>query len=107
MAQEVIPTLLKLYAHINIFKDIAEKYGQKQIKLGRVVQKQLSRMTKQQCDIKYLLSCKQNSLIPLFARLKFPIKISFYLHNKIGREIVEDSSFFRVFFNCYWQSLSS
>ena len=71
----VILFLLKLYARINIFKHIEKKYGQNEVKLARVIQKQRSRITKIQCDIKYLLSCKQNSLIPLFARPNFLIKI--------------------------------
>ena len=61
--------ILKLNARINIFKYIEEKYGQKEIKLARVIQKQRSHITKIQCDIKYLLPCKQNSLIPLFTRV--------------------------------------
>ena len=85
----VILFLLKLYACLNIFKHIEEKYGQKEIKLARIIQKQRSCITKIQYDIKYLLSCKQNRLIPLFARLKFLIKISYYLCKKIGREILE------------------
>ena len=85
----VILFLLKLYAHLNIFKHIEEKYGQKEIKLARIIQKQRSRITKIQYNIKYLLLCKQNSLIPLFLRLKFLIKISYYLCKKIGQEILE------------------
>ena len=46
----VILFLLKIYARINIFSHIEEKYGQKEIKLARVVQKQRSRITKIECD---------------------------------------------------------
>ena len=81
--------ILKLNARINIFKYIEEKYGQKEIKLARVIQKQRSHITKIQCDIKYLFPCKQNSLIPLFTRPKFSIKISYYLRNKIEHQILE------------------
>ena len=72
----VILFLLKLYARVNIFKHIEEKYGQKEIKLARVIQKKRSRITKIQCDIKYLLSCKQNGLISLFARPKLSIRLA-------------------------------
>ena len=82
----VILFLLKLYASINIFRHIEEKYGQKEIKLARVIQKQRSRITKIECDIKYLLFCKRNNSTPLFARQKFSIRISYYLRNKIGRQ---------------------
>ena len=71
----VILFLLKLYASISIFKHIEMKYGQNEAKLARVMQKQRSRITKIQCDIKYSLSYKENSLIPLFARPNSLIKI--------------------------------
>ena len=71
----VILFSLKLYASISIFKHIEMKYGQNEVKLARVMQKQRSRITKIQCDIKYSLSYKQNSLIPLFARPNSLIKI--------------------------------
>ena len=80
--------LLKLYARINIFRHIEEKYGQKQIKLARVIQKQRSRITKIECDIKYLLFCRLNNLTPLFATPKFSIRISYYFCNKIGCQIL-------------------
>ena len=39
--------------------------------------------------MKYLLFCKRNNLTPLLARPKFSITISYYLRNKIGRQILE------------------
>ena len=58
-------------------------------KLTRVIQKQRSRITKMECNIKYLLFCKRNNLTLLFARPKFSIRISYYLRNKTGRQILE------------------
>ena len=80
---------LKLYTRINIFRHIEEKYGQKEIKLPRVIQKQRSGIAKIECDIKYLLFRKLNNLTPLFARPKFLIRISYYLRNKIGCQVLE------------------
>ena len=80
---------LKLYTGINIFRHIEQKYGQKEIKLPRVIQKQSSGIDKIECDIKYLLFRKRNNLTPLFARSKFLIRISYYLRNKIGRQVLE------------------
>ena len=74
----VILFLLKRYSRINIFRGIEEKYGQKEIKLSRVMQKQRSHITKIECDIKYLLFCKRKNLTSLFARPKFSIRISYY-----------------------------
>ena len=85
----VILFLLKLYARINVFRHIEEKYGQKEIKLARVIQKQRTRITKIECDMKYLLLSKRNNLTPFFARPKFSIRISYHLRNKIGRQILE------------------
>ena len=85
----VILSLLRLYARINIFRHIEEKYGQNEIKLARAIPKQLSGITKIEYDIKYLLFVKRNNLTPLFARPKFSIRISYYSRNKIGREILE------------------
>ena len=85
----VVLILLKLYARINIFRHTEEKYGQKEIKLARFIEKQRLCITKIECYIKYLLFCKRNNLTPLFARPKFSIRISYYLRNKIGRQILE------------------
>ena len=85
----VILFLYKLYAHINIFKHIEEKYGQSEIKLARIIQKQHTKITKIRYDINYLLHCKRNGLIPHFARPKFAVKINKYLRDKIGRQILD------------------
>ena len=42
----VILLLYKLYAHINIFKQIEEKYEQLEIKLTEIIQKQHTKITK-------------------------------------------------------------
>ena len=85
----IILFLYKLYPHINIFKYIKEKYGQSEIKLTRIIQKQHTKITKIKYDINYLLHCKRNGLIAHFARLKFAVKINKYLGDKIGREILD------------------
>ena len=41
------------------------------------------------CDIDFLLTCKTNNLIPLFARTKLAVKVSFQLCNKISRQIID------------------
>ena len=81
--------LLKLYVRINMFRHIQEKYGQKESNLARVIPKQRSHIMKIGCDVKYLLFCKRNRLTLLFGRAKFSIRISYYLRNKIGRQILE------------------
>ena len=82
----VILFLHKLYPHMNIFKHIREKYGQSEIKLTRIIQKQHAKITKIKYGTNYLLYCKRNGFIPLFARTKFAVKINKYLCDKIGRQ---------------------
>ena len=82
----VILFLYKLDPHINIFKHYGEKYGQSEIKLTRIIQKQHTKITKIKYDTNYLLYCKRNGFMPHFARTKFAVKINKYLCDKIGRQ---------------------
>ena len=82
----VILFFYKLYDHINIFKHIKEKYVQSEIKMSRIIQKQHAKITKIKYGTNYLLYCKRNGFIPLFARTKFAVKINKYLCDKIGRQ---------------------
>ena len=68
--------------------DIEEKYGQLEIKLTRIIQKQHTNITKIKYDTNYLLYCKRNSLITHFARLTFAVKTNKYLRDEIGRQIL-------------------
>ena len=68
--------ILKLYAQVNIFKYIEEKYGQDNTKLARTIEKQRVKLAKVNYDIKFLIYCKKNNLTPIFTRPKFAVKIS-------------------------------
>ena len=81
--------MYKLYAHIKSFKHIKEKYGQSEIKLTIIIQKQHTKRRKVKYDINYLLYFKRNGLIPHFARPKFAFKIKKYLRDQIRRQILE------------------
>ena len=85
----VILFLYKLYAHINIFKHIEEKYEQLKIKLTRIIQKQHTEIRKIKYDINYLLYCKRKGLRPQFPKPKFVVKINKYLRDKVGRLILD------------------
>ena len=85
----VLLFILKLYAGINIFKLLEEKFGRNTIKLARLTKKHRSKLSKLKCDIDYLLQCKRHDLIPTFARPKIAIQISNYLRNKISKQILE------------------
>ena len=58
--------ILKLYACVNIFKYVEEKYGQDNTKLARTIEKQCVKLAKAYYDIKFLIYCKKNNLTPTF-----------------------------------------
>ena len=58
--------ILKLYACVNIFKYVEEKYGQDNTKLARTIEKQRVKLAKVYYDIKFLIYCKKNNLTPTF-----------------------------------------
>ena len=68
---------------------LQEKYGQTEIKLVRVNEKQCTKIANIIADTKYLLICKQNDLRSVFARQKIVVKLDCRTHNKITRQIVE------------------
>ena len=84
----VILFILKLYARVNIFKYIEEKYGRDNTKLARTIGKQLVKLAKVYYDIKFMIYCKKNNLTPTFIRPRFVVKISSYLRGKISRQVL-------------------
>ena len=85
----VLLRALKLYARINNFKCMKEKYGQNAMKLARIIGKQRIKLSRLKCNIDYLLQCKRHNLIPTFSRSKTAIQISHYLCNKILKQFLE------------------
>ena len=51
------------------------------------IEKRRVKIAKVKCGIKFLLYCKINNLIPIFAKPKFTV--SKYLRNKIPRQVLE------------------
>ena len=62
----IILFILKLYAHVNIFKYVEEKYGQDNTKLARTIEKQCVKFAKVYYDNKFLIYCKKNNRTPTF-----------------------------------------
>ena len=54
------------------------------------VEKRRVEVGKVKCDIKFLLYCKKNNLIPIFTRPKFAIKVNKYSRNKVSRQVLDD-----------------
>ena len=62
----VILFLLRLYARINIFKLIEEKYGRIGIEVAKSIEIYRTNFSRIKCDIDFLFTCKRNNLIPTF-----------------------------------------
>ena len=87
----VILFLIKLYAqkYRNLFKYIQEKYGQQIVSKIRAIERYRRKITKLKCDIKFILTCKNNNLTPVFAKPKLSINVDRRTRQKITRTILE------------------
>ena len=85
----VINFLLKLYALKNIFKHILEKYGQRALTLARKVERNRTKISKITCDLTFLLTCKRNNLIPIFANPKLSIQVNHRVKLRIAKTIID------------------
>ena len=70
----VILFILKLYARVNIFKYIKEKYGRDNTNIARTIEKQRVKLAKVNCDIKSLIYCKKNNLTSISQDLNLLLK---------------------------------
>ena len=85
----VINFLIKLIALKDIFNQICGKYGQATLKLARNTEQTRIKIRKLKDDIKFLLVCKRNELLPKFARPKFATKMDWKTRKRIGRTIID------------------
>ena len=79
----------RLYARIDICKVIEEKYGRIGIIVVRSINIYRTKLSKIKSDIDLLLTCKRSNLIPIFARMKLAVKVSFQLRNKISQQMID------------------
>ena len=84
----VIIFIIKLVAR-NIFNVIRWKYGHETLRNSRKLEKLCLRLEKINCDLKFLLQCKRNNVIPRFAKPKLSIYASYKIKQKIARTIIE------------------
>ena len=85
----VILFLINLYALKNIFNIISGKYGQTELNNARNMERIRIKIAKAKADLRFLLTCKRNSLRPTFARPKISIKIDRKMLQKITRTIID------------------
>ena len=68
---------------------IREKYGHESLQLVRKWERKCIKLEKLKCDVKFLLKCKKERLIPTFARPKFSIKTNPKVTVKVSQLILE------------------
>ena len=85
----VINFLIKLLAQKQLFTYITEKYGQHTTKLSRQIEKTRRKLEKIKCDIRFMVTCKRNKLIPVFAKPKISIKMKASTRWKIAETIID------------------
>ena len=85
----VINFLITLLALKNIFNWIYGKYGQTTRNLARNTERTRIKIKKLKCDIKFLLTCKRNKLVPTFAKPKIAIRIKREVRRRIANTIIE------------------
>ena len=88
MSLLVIIFIIKLLAQ-NCFKIIRGKYGQNTLKNARKWEKLTLRLEKINCDLKFLLQCRRENIIPKFAKPKLNIYASYRLKQKIAKTIID------------------
>ena len=70
----VIGFIIKIWSRKPIFAYIREKNGTETLRQCRVFEKTVLRYEKLILDLQFLLTCKKESLIPVFARPKLSIQ---------------------------------
>ena len=71
----VVLLIIRLYARFNVFTYITVKYGHTKVKLTRFAEKYRLKLAKIKLYIKFLITCKRENLIPLFAKPKLAITV--------------------------------
>ena len=85
----VINFLISILALKNIFNWIYGKYGQTTRNLARNTERTRIKIRKLKCDIKFLLTCKRNNLIPTFAKPKISVRVKKEVRRRIARTIID------------------
>ena len=81
--------IIKILAQPGLFKYIKEKYGHNVMQQCRSYERLCTRKQKLVCDLEFLLKCKREGLIPIFARPKLSIDVPHKTQEKISKLILE------------------
>ena len=85
----VIGFLIKIWSQKPIFAYIREKNGTETLRQCRVFEKTVLRYEKLLLDLQFLLTCKKESLIPVFARPKLSIQGNSKMKKRIAEIIIK------------------
>ena len=70
----VIVVVVKLYARIDIFRQVKKKHGHDVLNLVRKYEPLLAKIMKLQADIKFIKTLKKENLVPTFPNVKLATK---------------------------------
>jgi hypothetical protein len=81
--------LIKIWSRKPLYTYIREKIGTETLRQCRVFEKAVLRYEKLLLDLKFLLTCKKESLVPVFAKPKLSIEENPRLRKKIAQIIIK------------------
>ena len=82
--------IIKLYARNNVFKHIKKKHGQEIIRIVRSFENLKTKYVKVAADIRFIKSCRNENIIPTFAKVNLSLKHGTYkLQLRIARIVME------------------
>ncbi len=81
--------LIKIYSLRPVFTHIKEKHGIETLRLCRSLEKDIIRYEKIRHDLRFLLACKKEGLVPIFAKPKLSIKVDDRTRKAIANLIIK------------------
>ena len=66
--------IIKLYARNNVFKHIKKRHGQEIIRIVRSFENLKTKYVKVAADIRFIKSCRNENIIPTFAKVNLSLK---------------------------------
>ena len=85
----VFSFLIKIFSRKPIFTHIREQYGNETFRLCRGLEKDIIRLEKLRYDLRFLLVCKKEGLVPTFAKPKLSIDCDNRLRKEIAALIIK------------------
>ena len=85
----MIGFIIKIWSRKPIFAYIREKNGAETLRQCRVFEKVVLRYEKLLLDLQFLLTCKKETLVPVFARPKLSIEGNLKMKKRIAKIIIE------------------